>query len=132
MTQTRIHDYRGPRSSEDLNRKLVGLLAPGVYRGFHVGADGAISPGLLLTAGGVTVEEDEGLVVAVPPGDPTHPRVDLIPLCQGSCRLLGSAFLRIRQLTIGGVMERRDGRRSDKVFGGIQGEDGATAECAGS
>ena len=31
------------------------------------------------------------------------------PLCQGSCRLLGSAFLPIRQLTIGGVMERRHG-----------------------
>ena len=76
--QTRTHDYRGPRSSEDLNSKLAGLLAPGVYRGLHVGDDGAISPGLLLTPDGVSVEEDEGLVVAVPPGDPTHPRVDLI------------------------------------------------------
>jgi hypothetical protein len=76
--QTRTHDYRGPRSSEDLNSKLAGLLGPGVYRGFHVGTDGAISPGLLLTADGVTVEEDEALAVAVPPGDPVHPRIDLV------------------------------------------------------
>jgi hypothetical protein len=76
--QTRIHDYRGPRSSEDLNQKLVGLLPAGVYRGFHVGVDGAISPGLLLTPDGVTVEEDEALAVAVPSGDPTHSRIDLV------------------------------------------------------
>ena len=76
--QTRIHDYRGPRSSEDLNSKLAGLLAPGVYRGFHVDADGAITPGLLLTAEGVSLEEDAPVSVSVPPGDPTHGRVDLV------------------------------------------------------
>jgi hypothetical protein len=78
MTQTRIHDYRGPRSSEDLNRKLIGLLPAGVYRGLHVGGAGAITPGLLLTAEGVTVEEDAPVSVLVPPGDPTHGRVDLV------------------------------------------------------
>ena len=30
MAQHRIHDYRAPRSSEDLNTKLAGLLPPGI------------------------------------------------------------------------------------------------------
>ena len=78
MAQTRIHDYRGPRSSEDLNEKLVGILLPGVYRGFHVGKDGSVSPGILLTAEGVRIEESESFDLEVPAGDETHPRLDLV------------------------------------------------------
>jgi hypothetical protein len=78
MAQHRIHDYRAPRSSEDLNAKLTHLMPPGVYRGFHVGADGSIAAGLLLTPEGVSVEEDTPVAVAVPAGDPTHPRLDRV------------------------------------------------------
>jgi len=78
MAQTRIHDYRGPRSSEDLNEKLVGIMLPGVYRGFHVGKDGSVSPGVLLTAEGVRIEESEAFEVDVPASDETHSRLDLV------------------------------------------------------
>jgi len=78
MAQKRIHDYRSPRSSEDLNEKLVGIMLPGVYRGFHVGKDGSVSPGILLTAKGVRIEESEAFEVEVPAGDETHPRLDLV------------------------------------------------------
>ncbi len=78
MTQSRIHDYRSPRSSADLNRKLVGILPPGVYAGFTVHADGSIDPGVLLTPEGVRIEEDGPVSVSVPPGDATHPRLDMV------------------------------------------------------
>jgi len=81
MTQKRIHDYRGPRSSEDLNRKLVGIIPAGVYEGFAVQTDGSIDPGILFTIDGVRIEEDEAISVSVPSGDPVHPRKDLI-VCQ--------------------------------------------------
>ncbi len=78
MTQSRIHDYRSPRSSADLNRKLVGILPPGVYAEFTVHADGSIDPGVMLTPEGVRIEEDGPISVSVPPGDSTHPRLDLV------------------------------------------------------
>ncbi len=81
MTQKRIHDYRGPRSSEDLNRKLVGIIPPGVYAGFTVETNGTINPGVLMTADGVRIEEDEAIILSVPAGDSVHPRKDLI-VCQ--------------------------------------------------
>ena len=59
MVQKRIHDYRGPRSSENLNSHLVGVMPPGVYQGFHVRSDGSVSPGILVTAEGIRVEETE-------------------------------------------------------------------------
>ncbi len=90
MTQKRIHDYRGPRSSEDLNSKLVGIIPAGIYQGFTVSTNGDIEPGVLLTEEGVRIEEDEVVQpswgatwenLGLPPGDPTHPRHDLI-VCQ--------------------------------------------------
>ena len=78
MSQKRIHDYRGPRSSDDLNEKLVGIVLPGVYRGFHVEPDGSVSPGILLTLEGVRIEEDSPFSVDVPPGDELNPRIDLV------------------------------------------------------
>jgi hypothetical protein len=76
--QTRIHDYRGPRSTADLNRKVVGILQPGVYEGFSVSADGTISPGVLLTAQGVRIEEDQPVAVAIPPNTYDVDRQDLV------------------------------------------------------
>ena len=81
MTQKRIHDYRGPRSSEYLNNKFVGIIPAGVYEGFMVQANGTIEPGILFTADGVRIEEDEAVSLSVPSGDPVHPRKDLI-VCQ--------------------------------------------------
>ncbi len=81
MTQKRIHDYRGPRSSEDLNRKLVGIIPAGVYEGFTIQTNGTIEPGILFTADGVRIEEDEAIDLSVPSGDPIHSRKDLI-VCQ--------------------------------------------------
>ncbi len=78
MTQSRIHDYRSPRSSADLNRKLVGILPPGVYAGFTVHVDGSIDPGVLLTPEGVRIDEDGPVSIAVSSGDATHPRLDLV------------------------------------------------------
>ncbi|GEM_PF-3195285 len=78
MVQKRINDYRGPRSAENLNSHLVGVLPPGVYEGFHVGPNGSISSGVLLTPEGIRIEETEGVAVALPPADPDLPRVDLV------------------------------------------------------
>ena len=57
MAQKRIHDYRGPRSSADLNRKFQDIIPPGVYSGFIVQTNGDIDPGVLMTEQGVRVEE---------------------------------------------------------------------------
>ena len=97
--QTRIHDYRGPRSSEDLNRKVVGILQPGVYEGFNVAADGTISPGVLLTKEGVRIEEDQPISITIPPNTYSVDRHDL---WWGSRRT---------QFAIGGL--RRKSRWSD-------------------
>ena len=78
MTQKRIHDYRGPRSSENLNGHLVGTIPPGVYQGFHVAADGSVSPGMLITPEGIRIEETEPLSVIQPEADPINPRIDLV------------------------------------------------------
>lgn len=78
MSQSRIHDYRSPRSSADLNKKLVGILPAGVYGGFTVQENGNIDSGVLLTPEGVRIEEDSPVSVPVPPGDTTHPRLDLV------------------------------------------------------
>jgi hypothetical protein len=79
MAQKRIHDYRGPRSSENLNRHLVSLIPPGVYAGFRVDVGGWISPGVLLTAEGVRLEETETVELpSIPMGDALHPRLDLV------------------------------------------------------
>ena len=78
MSQSRIHDYRSPRSSADLNKKLVGVLPSGVYGGFTVHENGDIDPGVILTADGVRIKEDAAVSVSIPPGDATHPRLDLV------------------------------------------------------
>jgi len=78
MTQKRIHDYRGPRSSENLNGHLVGVVTSGVYQGFHVAADGSVSPGMLITPEGIRIEETEPLSVIQPEADPINPRIDLV------------------------------------------------------
>lgn len=78
MVQRRIHDYRGPRSSENLNGHLAGLLPAGVYEGLQVSPDGTISAGWLLTAEGVRIEEESEIAVLPPAGDATHGRYDLI------------------------------------------------------
>jgi hypothetical protein len=78
MVQKRIHDYRGPRSSENLNGHLVGVMPPGVYQGFHVRSDGSVSPGVLVTAEGIRIEETEDISVPQPLADPDNPRIDLV------------------------------------------------------
>ena len=78
MVQKRIHDYRGPRSSENLNGHLLGVVPPGVYEGFHVAADGSISPGMLITPEGIRIEETEPISAPQPVADPDNPRIDLV------------------------------------------------------
>ena len=78
MTQTRIHDYRAPRSTADLNRKFVGLMAPGVYQGFHVSNSGLLAPGVLLTAEGVRIEENGQVQLILPPNLSPFPRRDIV------------------------------------------------------
>lgn len=78
MAQTRTHDYRGPRSSENLNGHLMDLIPPGVYRGFHVAADGALSAGVLLTAEGIRIEEDAEQALVLTEGHATLARYDLV------------------------------------------------------
>ncbi len=78
MAQTRIHDYRSPRSSSDLNRKFVGLVAPGIYRGFHVSMTGLLSPGILLTNEGVRIEETEPVQLTLTPNTAGLQRRDIV------------------------------------------------------
>jgi len=78
MTQTRIHDYRSPRSSADLNKKFVGLVAPGIYRGFHVSMTGLLSPGILLTSEGVRIEETEPVQLTLTPNQAGLQRRDIV------------------------------------------------------
>ena len=78
MAQTRIHDYRGPRSSENLNGHLVGVVPSGIYEGFHVFANGNVSPGMLITPEGVRIRDTETISVVVPAADPVNPRIDLV------------------------------------------------------
>ena len=81
MAQNRTHDYRGERSSANLNRKFVDIIPPGVYSGFTVAVDGTIAPGVLMTAEGIRIEEDAPVSVSPPVGDATYSRKDLI-VCQ--------------------------------------------------
>jgi len=81
MVQKRIHDYRGPRSSENLNGHLLGVFPPGVYEGFQVNPDGSVSPGMLITPEGIRIEETEPFSVPQPLADPDNPRIDLV-VCQ--------------------------------------------------
>jgi hypothetical protein len=81
MVQKRIHDYRGPRSSENLNCHLLGVVPPGVYEGFQVNPDGSVSPGMLVTPEGIRIEETEPFSVPQPLADPVNPRIDLV-VCQ--------------------------------------------------
>ena len=81
MAQKRIHDYRGPRSSENLNGHLLGVFPPGVYEGFQVNPDGSVSPGMLITPEGIRIEETEPFSVPQPLADPDNPRIDLV-VCQ--------------------------------------------------
>ena len=76
--QTRIHDYRSPRSSADLNKKFVGLVAPGIYRGFHVSMTGLLSPGILLTSEGVRIEETEPVQLTLTPNTAGLQRRDIV------------------------------------------------------
>jgi len=78
MVQKRIHDYRGPRSSENLNEHLLGVFPPGVYKGFQVASDGSVSPGMLITPEGIRIEETEPFSVPQPLADPDNPRIDLV------------------------------------------------------
>ena len=78
MTQKRIFDYHAPNSTEYLNNKWVGIIASGVYSGFHVSKNGKISPGILLTEDGVRISEDWPVNVAVPVNDSEYNRIDLI------------------------------------------------------
>ena len=78
MVQKRIHDYRGPRSSENLNGHLLGVIPPGVYEGFQVASDGSVSPGMLITPEGIRIEETEPISVPQPLADPDNPRIDLV------------------------------------------------------
>jgi len=78
MVQKRIHDYRGPRSSENLNDHLLGVFPPGVYEGFQVNPDGSVSPGMLITPEGIRIEEAEPFSVPQPLADPDDPRIDLV------------------------------------------------------
>ena len=78
MVQKRIHDYRGPRSSENLNGHLVEVVPPGVYEGFHIAADGSIAPGVLITPEGIRIEETEPISAPQPVADPVNPRIDLV------------------------------------------------------
>jgi len=78
MVQKRIHDYRGPRSSENLNGHLLGVFPPGVYEGFQVNPDGSVSPGMLITPEGIRIEETEPFSVPQPVADPDSPRFDLV------------------------------------------------------
>ncbi len=79
--QTRIHDYRSPRSSADLNKKFVGLVAPGIYRGFHVSMTGLLSPGILLTSEGVRIEETEPVQLTLTPNTAGLQRRDIV-ICE--------------------------------------------------
>ena len=81
MAQKRTHDYRGPRSSENLNGHLLGVVPPGVYEGFQVNPDGSVSPGMLITPEGIRIEETEPISVPQPLADPDNPRIDLV-VCQ--------------------------------------------------
>jgi len=78
MVQKRIHDYRGPRSSENLNGHLLGVVPPGVYEGFQVNPDGSVSPGMLVTPEGIRIEETEPISAPQPVADPVNPRLDLV------------------------------------------------------
>ena len=78
MVQKRIHDYRGPRSSENLNGHLLGVVPPGVYEGFQVASDGSVTPGMLITPEGIRIEETEPISVPQPLADPDNPRIDLV------------------------------------------------------
>jgi hypothetical protein len=78
MVQKRIHDYRGPRSSDNLNGHLLGVIPPGVYEGFQVNPDGSVSPGMLITPEGIRIEETEPFSVPQPLADPVNPRLDLV------------------------------------------------------
>ncbi len=76
--QQRIHEYRAPRSSAELNRKFVHLVPPGVYQGFGFHPDGTLDPGVLVTAEGVRLEETESQSLTLPPNETAFPRLDLL------------------------------------------------------
>jgi len=78
MAQKRIHDYRGARSSENLNEHLLGVFPPGVYEGFVVSSDAQVSPGVLITPEGIRISEDAPFSVPQPVSDPVNPRIDLV------------------------------------------------------
>lgn len=79
MTQKRTFDYHSPRATSALNNHLVDILTAGIYRGFDVGADGVIQPGVLLSADGVRIEETEENTVSIPARDnAAYKRRDLV------------------------------------------------------
>ena len=78
MVQRRTHDYRGPRSSENLNGHLLGTVPHGVYDGFHVSPDGSVTSGMLITPEGIRIEETEPFSVPLSVADPVNPRYDLV------------------------------------------------------
>ena len=78
MSQSRIHDYHSPRSTADLNKKFVGLITPGVYQGFHISNTGLLSPGILITAEGVRIEETGTTQLLILPNISLQPRRDIV------------------------------------------------------
>lgn len=88
MAQKIYFPYKFSGSSNTHNLRLVGLLPAGVYQGFKVALDGTISPGVLLTEGGVKIEEsgaklpqygDNWASTGIPANsDPLNKRKDLI------------------------------------------------------
>ena len=78
MVQKRTHDYRGPRSSENLNGHFIGVVPYGIYEGFQVNPDGSVSPGMLITPEGIRIDETEAFSVPQPVADPVNARIDLV------------------------------------------------------
>lgn len=101
--QHRFFDWKDPDSSNDINRKYLGVIPPGVYRGFDSIAtstgttlrlthdvtgykdtelDGTESgyKGLVITKQGVTVIEDTDVTVSLTLNNDVNPRIDLVVL----------------------------------------------------
>lgn len=101
--QHRFFDWKDPDSSNDINRKYLGAIPPGVYRGFDSIAtstgttlrlthdvtgykdtelDGTESgyKGLAITKQGVTVIEDTDVTASLALNSDVNPRIDLVVL----------------------------------------------------
>jgi hypothetical protein len=99
MAQTRYYNFLADDYTGDINRWLLGILQPGVYRGFEFSPTNNLTltlvhtdtgivitdpdgvpgdpTGVLLTRHGVVIKEDEAIEIPVN-ATTTHPRIDLI------------------------------------------------------